>query len=171
MKIIAVIPAAGKGSRFGMPKVDASYNGIAFSQMIINTLQEAGIDDYVLVRDIETPDMLATIRVGMQKALSGQDRPDGWLIWPVDHPTVKASTIRILVKVFEEKANSVIIPRNQDKNGHPIIIPGVMVIPDKTEPMGLKGIIMQSGFPVQHLNVDDVGILFNFNTPEDVQYV
>jgi len=171
MKIIAVIPAAGKGTRFGMPKVDASYNGIAFSEMIINTLKEAGLDDFVLVRDIETPDMLATIKAGMQKAVSEQGNPDGWLIWPVDHPTVKASTIQILVSIFTKKSNSVIIPRNQGKNGHPIIIPSALVIPDKAEPLGLKGIIMQSGFPVFYPDLDDVGILFNFNTPEDVVYV
>lgn len=171
MKIIAIIPAAGKGSRFGMPKVDASYNGISFAQMIINTLKAAGIEDYILVRDIETPDMLATLRIGMQRALQQQERPDGWLIWPVDHPTVKASTVSIMVQVFTEKANSVIIPRNQGKNGHPILLPGALVIPDQPQPLGLKGVIIQSGFPQLCIDVDDVGILFNFNTPEDVIYV
>jgi molybdenum cofactor cytidylyltransferase len=169
--IIAIIPAAGKGSRFGMPKVDATYNGITFSNMIISTLEEAGIAKHILVRDVETSDMLATIRIGMQRAQKEYGSPDGWLIWPVDHPTVRQATIEMLVSSFAENRNSIIIPRNQDKNGHPIIIPGSMVIPDRSNPLGLKGIIMDSGFPVLHLNVDDVGILFNFNTPEDVVYV
>ncbi|MFO7660375.1 MAG: NTP transferase domain-containing protein [Candidatus Cloacimonadaceae bacterium] len=171
MKIIAIIPAAGKGTRFGMPKVDASYNGISFAEMIKNTLTEAGISAIYLIRDVETPDMLATIKTGMQRALREQERPDGWLIWPVDHPTVKAGTIQMLVSVFAAKANSVIIPRHQNQNGHPILIPGALVIPDQTEPLGLKGVILKSGFPQHYIDVDDVGILFNFNTPEDVIYV
>lgn len=171
MKIIAIIPAAGKGTRFGMPKVDASYNGISFAEMIKSTLTEAGIGDIYLIRDVETPDMLATIKIGMHRVLREQERPDGWLIWPVDHPTVKASTIRMLVNVFTGKANSVIIPRHQNRNGHPILVPGALVIPDKPEPLGLKGVIIKSGFPLHYIDVDDVGILFNLNTPEDVVYV
>lgn len=171
MNIIAIIPAAGKGNRFGMPKVDASYNGITFAQKIISTLSEAGIERYILVRDVETPDMLSSIRWGAQKALSEQSEPDGWLIWPVDHPTVKAPTIRILTEVFAKNNNSVIIPRNQGRSGHPVLLPGAFVFPDKPEPLGLKGLIMQSAFPLLFVDVDDVGILFNFNTPEDVKYV
>ena len=171
MNIIAIIPAAGKGARFGTPKVDAMYNSVTFSQKILQTLEEIGIAKHLIIRDIDTPDMLASLRWGMQKILSEQENPDGWLIWPVDHPTVKPDTIRILASVFETNSNSVIIPRYQSKNGHPIIVPGFLCIPDKPEPLGLKGIIMQSGFPVKYVNVDDVGILFNFNTPEDVTYV
>jgi len=171
VKIVALIPASGKGTRFGMPKVDASYNGISFAEMIRNTLTEARISDIYLIRDIETPDMLATLKTGMQRALHEQERPDGWLIWPVDHPTVRSSTIRMLVNVFTDKANSVIIPRHQNQNGHPILVPGALVIPEQPDPLGLKGVILKSGFPVFHIDVDDVGILFNFNTPEDVVYV
>jgi CTP:molybdopterin cytidylyltransferase MocA len=170
MKLTAIIPAAGKGSRFGMPKVDALYNGIAFSQMIINTLSEAGIENYVLVRDVETPDMLASVRWGMQKALSEQEYPDGWIVWPVDHPTVKATTILTLKEIFTHKSNSVIVPRHQGRGGHPVMLPGAFSIPDKPNPLGLKGVIMESHFPLVFADVDDVGILFNFNTPEDVHY-
>ncbi len=170
MKLAAIIPAAGKGRRFGMPKVDAEYNGITFAQRIISTLQEAGFADYVLVRDVETPDMLASVRWGMQKALSENERPDGWLVWPVDHPTVRVTTIIALAGIFAKNSNSVIIPRHQGRSGHPVLLPGAFSIPDKPNPLGLKGVIMESHFPLVFADVDDVGILFNFNTPEDVHY-
>ncbi len=170
MQIITLIPAAGKGSRFGMPKVDASYNGISFAQRIIDTLEEAGLTDYYLLRDLDTPDMQTTLRHGMRLAITEGRIPDGWLIWPVDHPTVKAATVMTLASIFERKSNSVIIPRNGGRNGHPILIPGALLIPAQPDPLGLKGIIHSSGFPILYADVDDVGILFNFNTPEDMAY-
>jgi CTP:molybdopterin cytidylyltransferase MocA len=167
MKIVAIIPAAGRGERFGMPKVDANYKGITFAQRIISTLQEAGWTDYVLVRDIRTRDMQESIRLGMEKYLSEHERPDGWLIWPVDHPIVKASTITILASVYSEKRTFVIVPRFQGSNGHPIIVPGALTIPKEQNPRGLKGVIIESIYPILQVYVDDVGVLFNFNTPKD----
>jgi len=171
MQIVALIPAAGKGSRFGMPKVDASYNGISFAEKILSTLQESGIKQSLVIRDIETSDMLASIKFGMNSFHSQDVHPDGWLIWPVDHPAVKSGTIRFMVKVFSTHSNSIIIPRHNNKGGHPIIIPAAMAIPEDAPPNGLKDIIHQSLFPVHFIEVIDPGILININTPEDVQYV
>lgn len=171
MQIVALIPAAGKGSRYGMPKVDASYNGITFSQMILNTLTEAGVEIYHVIRDIDTPDMLASLKVGMNTFQSQNVHPDGWLIWPVDHPTVRAETIKFMMNIFSSRTNSIIIPRHDNKNGHPIIIPASLAIPEQSPPNGLKEVIMLSHLPVHFIEVDDSGILVNINTPEDVKYV
>jgi CTP:molybdopterin cytidylyltransferase MocA len=168
MHIIALIPAAGKGSRFGMPKVDALYNSISFSRKVLLTLQKAGIKDSILIRDIDTPDMLSSIRWGMKKALSEIGTPDGWLIWPVDHPTVSAETILTLTSEFEQKNNAIIIPCHNSRNGHPIILPGFFTIPEENNPIGLKGVILLSHIPIEYVEVDDPGILHNINTPEDV---
>ncbi len=171
MQIVALIPAAGKGSRFGMPKVDAMYNGITFSQAILNTLQELGHIDSLVIRDVETPDMFASLKLGMKTFQSQNIHPDGWLIWPVDHPTVKPDTVRFMLKIFSARNNSIIIPRHDSKNGHPIIIPASLAIPDIAPANGLKEIIMLSHLPVHFVEVDDPGILVNINTPEDVKYV
>ena len=115
--------------------------------------------------------MLATIRYGIKEVISTGYHPDGWFIWPVDHPTVKTATIRFMVKIFASRLNCVIIPRHADKNGHPIIIPAALVIPEQTHLNGLKEVIMLSGFPIHYTEVDDPGILANINTPEDLRYV
>ena len=171
MQIITLIPASGKGSRFGSPKVDALYNGVSFLQMILNTLRDAGLLNCYVLRDLETPDMLATVRYGMQRALRDASLPDGWLIWPVDHPLVKPATVLALLKDFAEKRNSVLIPRHQGRNGHPIILPGSFTIPQTDNPDGLKGVISQAHYPIGYVEVDDAGILVNINTPEDILYV
>ena len=171
MDIIALIPAAGKGSRYGMPKVDAVYNGITFSERIQAVLKESGITIIYLLRDLDTPDMLATIRYGIKKALSEEHNPDGWIIWPVDHPNIQKDTILTLIDTFSRNRNCIIIPRYDNKNGHPVVIPMSLAIPDETPPAGLKEVIMLSHIPVLHVDVNDPGILVNINTPEDVKYV
>jgi CTP:molybdopterin cytidylyltransferase MocA len=171
MLIYALIPASGQGRRFGQPKVDALFNSLTFAQQIITTLEAAGIPDLYVIRDLETPDMLSTLRIGMHRVLEEGINPDVWLIWPVDHPSVQAETIRALMHKFEHRKNSIIIPRHHDKSGHPILLPGSFAIPEQTNPIGLKGVIIQSEFPVRYLNVDDPGILQNINTPEDALYV
>jgi CTP:molybdopterin cytidylyltransferase MocA len=171
MDIIAIIPAAGKGSRYGMPKVDANYNGISFAERITYVLALAGIEKIALVRDVETPDMLASIRYGMEQALAEYGRPDGWLIFPVDHPSVTEETVKTLAAEFSRRRNSIIIPRHNGKSGHPVILPGSFVIKEEANPLGLKGLIINSAYPVHYVEVEDEGILRNFNTPEDVIYV
>lgn len=171
MDIIAIIPAAGKGTRFGMPKVDANFNGLTFAERILFVLALAGIEKFALVRDVETPDMLASIRYGMQQALKEYARPDGWLIFPVDHPMVREDTIRLLREEFSSHRNSITIPRHKGKSGHPILLPGSFSIEEEANPLGLKGLIIKSVHPVHYVEVEDEGILRNFNTPEDVIYV
>lgn len=171
MDIIAIIPAAGKGTRFGMPKVDANFNGLTFAERILFVLALAGIEKFALVRDVETPDMLASIRYGMQQALKEYARPDGWLIFPVDHPMVREDTIKLLQEEFSTRLNSIVIPRCRGKSGHPVILPGCFTIEEEANPLGLKGLIINSAFPVHYVEVEDEGILRNFNTPEDVIYV
>lgn len=171
MHITALIPAAGKGSRFGTPKVDALYNGISFARKILLTLQDAGIEDCHVVKDVETPDMLSSIILGMKQSVKMNGSPDCWLIWPVDHPTVCVDTIQSLVKEFEQKNNCIIIPRHNNRSGHPIIIPGFFAIPDYTNPLGLKGALMLSHIPINYLEVSDPGVLLNINTPEDIKNV
>ena len=171
MIVFCLVPAAGKGTRFGMPKVDAMLEGSTFSQTIMETLRHTNTHDYLIIRDIDTPDMLSSIRYGMHKVIYNGTHPDGWLIWPVDHPLVKAATVNMLIETFRNYPNSVIIPQYGGKAGHPVIIPASMKIPDGTFSSGLKEIITLSGVSVHHIEVDDPAINENMNTPGDVHYV
>ena len=45
--ILALIPASGKGKRFGQPKHKALLNGKTFTDCIINTLKEAEMNNIV----------------------------------------------------------------------------------------------------------------------------
>lgn len=65
--LIAIILAAGKGVRFGMPKLNALFRGKSFLQCIVDTLAAADCQDVFIAKELETPDMLSTLRYAIRQ--------------------------------------------------------------------------------------------------------
>ncbi|MBM4403259.1 MAG: NTP transferase domain-containing protein [Candidatus Cloacimonetes bacterium] len=188
-EIVAIIPAAGKGSRYGMPKAEAKINGRTFLELVTETLHTAGIDRIITVTGIDTPDMLASIRVGVTRAkeeASAGIPIGGYLIFPVDHPLVQPETVISLCNCFRSHPETVIIPcyigalsslgvaksvchnmRHNRKSGHPIIIPASLDL-DRQVTRGLSQIIHASRFPIVHIETHDANVIRNLNTPGDL---
>jgi len=160
-RIIAVILASGKGSRFGQPKSEASVDGMRFSEHIMHTLNAAGIEDIILARDYHTASMLGTLR----KAVA-ERKADYYMIFPVDHPFVQADSVRVLLAAL--LPDTILKPVFDGHSGHPIIIPATLDLNRDDSGEGLKGIIRGSGMPCKYIAVDDPGILRNINRPEDL---
>jgi CTP:molybdopterin cytidylyltransferase MocA len=167
LRIVAIIPAAGKGLRYGKPKIAAKVGRNTFIDQIVQTLERAKVNSYEIVKDIETEDMLDSIRIGMKRYLQNKQRPDGWLIWPVDHPYVKPETISGLIGCFASNSSSVIVSGYQGQHGHPVVIPASLNISDKNYPGGLRQAIKDSGIKRVNLDVDDKAVLMNINRPSD----
>jgi CTP:molybdopterin cytidylyltransferase MocA len=163
-KIIAIILAAGKGSRFGMPKVDAVFGGITFLERIRNTLTTAGISEIFVARDLPTSDMLESLQYAAQHTSAAA----GYLIFPVDHPFVNAATIVEMVSTFNLHPNAVIRPLYEARTGHPIIIPACLDLWMPNVTGGLAQIIRQSGVEVLNMPTPDQGVLRNINTAADI---
>ena len=163
-KIIAIILAAGKGSRFGMPKVDAVFGGITFLERIRNTLAVAGINDVFVARNLPTSDMLESLQYATRQSTDAA----GYLIFPVDHPFVNATTIVDMTTSFTLHPNAVIRPLYESRTGHPIIIPRCLDLWMPGVTGGLAQIIRQSGIEVLNLPTADSGVLRNINTAADL---
>ncbi len=164
-KIVAIIPAAGKGKRYGMPKINAVIDGKTFLEHIMDTLTQAGITKIIVVRDIETNDMLDSIRTAINES---SENPSGWLIFPVDHPLIRVETIKQIIAAFRKAPDRVIVPQYNSKNGHPIIFPSALKIPEGIIDGGLKSVINESGFSKLAVSVDDKEVLNNKNYREDI---
>lgn len=170
--ITAIILASGKGIRFGKPKAEADYGGATFLEHIIQTLQQAGITRMHIARTYQTLDMLATLRqaVAELKASSPNSNPPctGYLVFPVDFPCVKTTTLKILLDEHLQNPAAIIRPSYYGFSGHPIIIPESLNLDADDRGKGLRGIILHSGLHVIDINVDDEGIHRNINHPEDL---
>jgi len=140
-KTSAIILASGKGSRFGMPKSEASFEGLLFSQKISQSLMEAGIKDIILADDLETESMLDTLRESIRTL---PEKPDCYLIFPVDHPFVLPETITALLQVAIANPDCVIKPEYRGLRGHPILIPAELDL-SAPEHDNLRDIIRYSG--------------------------
>ncbi|MDZ4122528.1 MAG: NTP transferase domain-containing protein [Candidatus Cloacimonadaceae bacterium] len=164
--LCAIILAAGKGKRFGQPKIAALFRGKSFLEHILQSLALAGIDSYHIAKDLPTPDMLSSLRVAVQHVSAMN--ANGYLVFPVDHPLVHYSTLISLKTAFTQHPDAIIRPSFEGKHGHPIIIPAILDIFGYEPQGGLAEIIRQSSLPMLSIEVTDEYILRNINTLEDL---
>ena len=148
--IVAIILAAGEGSRIGMPKWQLEYEGKNFLEIIVDKLNSTLINNVICVvngqaipqinySDIvinSQPEdgMLSSIYCGIQYSLKRLASTNGYLIYPVDHPYVAVSTLLDLKNEFSNvvkkydcvksrsNCNFTITPCFKGISGHPIII-------------------------------------------------
>lgn len=186
-KLRAIILAAGKGSRFGGPKIYQKIKDEYFIEVIYHKLLKAGISNIAvvvfpgcelerfLIKDslkwIINPNPALGMLSSIYHGVNDDDSFDGYLIMPVDHPIVEAQTFLEMKEYFYMNAEFVIKPRWKNKAGHPIIIPGTIANEIKLRDYdgGLNKFISSSKFTVKYISVGDPGIIQNINTKEDIE--
>ncbi len=162
--ILAIIPASGKGERFGMPKADAEIDGISFAEHITGLLRAGGVANIVLARYPDAPDMLSSIK----RAVSEHPGYQAWLIWPVDHIFVRPATLQALLGGWTARPDAVIRPVFNGRNGHPVIVPAWLDMDAEHHGQGLAALIRDQVCTVIDVPVEDIGILRNVNRKEDL---
>ena len=191
--IAAVIPAAGKSTRMGRPKLALTLGGRTVLERVIDALKAAAVDPVlvvlaphvadladiarqagavVLVLANETPDMRATVEQGLS-LLEGQYRPtstDQWLLIPADHPTLDPAIIRELVKARASHPEySIVVPTYQGKRGHPTLIDWKHVAGLRELPpdRGINSYLRACQAETLELAVASGDVLLDLDTPED----
>lgn len=191
--IFAVVPAAGKSSRMGRPKLALPIGGRTVLERVIQNLKAGGIDRVlvvlgphvaglqllaeaaeadVLLLAAETPDMRATVEHGLGwLEQTYHPRPDdAWMLVPADHPTLGVGVVRSLILARDHTPGvSIVIPTHQGRRGHPTLIgwshvPAIQQLPPGR---GLNEYLRQQKAVTLELPVDDPDILVDLDTPED----
>ena len=170
----------------GGPKLFAKLGDEVFVRTILRRLVDAAIAPVVVVvaapyleqaRELfptarwevnpePTRGMLSSLHVGI-RALGALD---GYLVVPVDHPTVRSDSYRALVQAFAATPHAVIRPVFDGEGGHPLLIPHALAAQLGVEDVvdGLAARVRTSGLPVRSVWLDDPGVVTNLNAPEDV---
>jgi molybdenum cofactor cytidylyltransferase len=144
--IAAVVPAAGRSSRMGRPKLALPVDGRPMLERVIAALRDGGAAPVAVVTGphdptlaplaraagaevceltAATPDMRTTVEHGL-RWLEERYRPqpdDAYLLTPADLPLLDAATVRMLCAAWTGRPTaSILIPTFQNRRGHPALI-------------------------------------------------
>jgi molybdenum cofactor cytidylyltransferase len=194
-RTFALIPAAGKSTRMGQPKLALPLGDRTVLERVVAALRQAGIEHVLVVVGPhvpelvplakragahaflladETGDMRATVEQGL-RWLEEHERPaagDRWLLVPADHPTLDPAVVRQLLEAAAgDPAYSIIVPTFAGKRGHPTLfdwshVPGIRALPAG---QGLNAYLRQHTGETYELPVNAPDVLADLDTPEDYE--
>ncbi|MGI6578741.1 MAG: NTP transferase domain-containing protein [Saccharofermentanales bacterium] len=184
MKVGAVITAAGMSSRMGKFKPMLSIGSISVAQRIIATLQQSGVSPIVVVtgynadelerhlaksgviflrnENYKNTEMFDSACIGLSYLRKKCNRV---LFTPVDIPLFRADTVEELLK----KHSDVVYPVCAGLKGHPILLSSkaIELILDYSGEGGLAGALQKLDISEAYVCIEDEGILYDADTPEE----
>jgi molybdenum cofactor cytidylyltransferase len=188
--IAAVILAAGRSIRMGRSKLELHWKkgqsmishvvevflqgGASPVLVVTGGMREAieaslkGVDvDFAYNPDYARGGMLSSLKVGL-RALEPR-RIEGALISPADLPLLLPTTVRRLIQTWEDEAPSIVAPSYEERRGHPVLISGMewKAIQKLRDDQTLRDFLRQREGEISHLVVDDPGVLYDLDTPDD----
>ena len=199
MFVSAVILAAGMSTRFPgdkmVYKVNINGESIPLIRYLVSKFLKSGvIDDVVIVIGHDKEVIIDAVgdlnvkfvfnpdyRVGMSSSVktgvaSVMKYSDVVAIHPGDVFFIRTETITFLVNFALKLAGTtlkfVVIPRYGVKGGHPLIV-GKDLLNDvmsiREESRGLKGFLRNARGYTRYVDVDDVGVVADVDTLEDLE--
>jgi molybdenum cofactor cytidylyltransferase len=191
----ALLPAAGKSTRMGRPKLALPLGGRTVLEHAVAALRQAGIEHVLVVvgphvpeliplaeaagADVcrlaaETPDMRATVEHGLrwleERFHPGPD--DAWLLSPADHPALDATVVRCLTQArAAHPERSIFVPVFEGRRGHPTLIGWKHVAGIRAHPAGQGLNTYLRGHTAETLEVPvaSAEVLCDLDTPEDYE--
>lgn len=172
----------------GQPKALLDFNGSSFIDTILNNLYIAGCDPVISVLG-EDGDLICRLtsantyqcysnpqpQLGMLSSIKVAIRqlPEecaGFILALVDHPTVQKETYQKIIASANENPERIIIPQFFGQNGHPVFFGRnyFQQLLDASEDEGARIVVSQHSADVHFLKVEDVGIVQDIDTPEEL---
>jgi molybdenum cofactor cytidylyltransferase len=191
----ALLPAAGKSTRMGRPKLALPLGGRTVLEHTVGAIRQAGVEHILVVVGphvpelaglaaaagasvlqlaAETADMRATVEEGL-RWLEERFHPTadaGWLLCPADHPVLDAGVVRRLLQARRDTPHgTILIPTFQGRRGHPALIdwrhvPGIRALPPG---VGLNGYLRRQGAETIEVPVESASVLCDLDTPQDYE--
>jgi len=189
VQFVAVVPAAGRSTRFGGGKLVVDLDGRTMLDRTLDCLLEAGAarvvvvaanpselstvlrlsDDRVRLVTNPEPDrgMFSSIQTGIAAIAAGLQSPT--LVLPGDMPFVRVETVTAVAEAVTRSAVPV-APTFEGRRGHPVALPpSVIAALRAAAPEGsLKDALAGAGAHRMELPVNDPGILRDIDTRADL---
>jgi molybdenum cofactor cytidylyltransferase len=188
--IAAVLLAAGQSIRMGRSKLELPWkNGQSIISHVVEVFLQADASPVLVVTggmgeaietslggkeiefahnpDFATGGMLSSIKVGLRTLENGAI--DAALISPADLPLLRPTTVRRIIQVWENHTPPIISPSYEERRGHPVLVAKTEweAILRLAEDQTLRDFLRQREREISYLVVDDPGILYDLDTPEE----
>jgi molybdenum cofactor cytidylyltransferase len=193
--ISALVLAAGKSTRMGRPKATLPLDGTdTFLSRIVRTLQQAQIDDVVVVlgydahaveRSLAETGVSAQVVINEEyeagqlssliAGLAAIDRPsvEAMLLTLVDVPLVSVATVRAVIERYRATGAPIVRPVRAALHGHPVLIDRSLfeTIRSADTDRGVKPVVREHASWAGDVEVEDPGAFMDVDTPADYKRV
>lgn len=185
--VSAIVLAGGYSSRMKDFKPLMPLGDSTVIEYTIKVFKNAGIRDIIVVIGYKADElkivleradvryvynenfnegMYSSIVKGVKSLRSGTE---AFLLLPADMPLIDNNTINKLLQAYKENKPDIVYPVYQEQRGHPPLISsnlfGNILNWDGTG--GLRALLARHQNRIEHVEVEDVGILTDIDTPED----
>jgi molybdenum cofactor cytidylyltransferase len=186
----AVVLAAGRSTRMGMPKMALPWDDTTVIGQVVRTLLSASIREILVVTggaqdevrdalqglpvdEVYNPhyqkgEMLSSLQVGLS---SLGNHLEATLVVLGDQPQIQLHVVKALVQVYASDHPSLVVPSYQMRRGHPWLVdrslwPFVLAL---KYPDTLRDFLNEHQSSISYVSVDSPTILQDLDTPGDYQ--
>jgi molybdenum cofactor cytidylyltransferase len=176
----------------GSPKALLDFLGLPFIVRILQALEALEVKTRLVVLGPDAPRIQPVIAdhdcmivdnpepetgpiASLRAALHGLQpvQPHAILVWPVDLPHVRVSTVERVMEAQRRTGAPVVVPTFAERRGHPVIW-GSQVFQDLLEnPLatreGARAVLHLHEQQIVAVPVDDPAVIDQVNTPEDYE--
>lgn len=192
MSLAGVVLAAGRSARMGSPKALLDFLGQPFLVRILEALEALEVKTRVVVLGPDAPRIqpaiaahdcmivenpepetgpIASLRAALRALQTLQ--PSAMLVWPVDLPHVRVSTVERVMEAHRRSSAPVVVPTFAERRGHPVIWSSLLfdelLSSTVATSEGARAVLHEHERQLVPIPVDDPAVVDQVNTPEDYE--